>query len=257
MKRLLLSALIILFTFGGLSAQRRGGSGLVDRSQESESYLTFSVGPEYCFSDTQGDAWNQLSFNNNEMSIGYRTTYANSLGYKVAFSSSNFTGNDKGWVKDRRYTYSTNVLQLSLQGEYCVKIGRRYYYRPTPNSIYGFAGAGMLRSDANLELKSITKAYDYRDDYSYKSRNVLPNIRFNYAPFVYFGMGYRYDLNNNFILGAEFNFKYAFTDYIDGFKPPTVVLVDGVRTVSKSNDVFGGISLTVSYLLGTAYLKRN
>ena len=252
MKRLLISVLIVLFSFGGLSAQKRGGRGLVDRSQESLSYLTLSVGPEYCFSDTQGDAWNQISINNNEISIGYRTTYANNFGYKAAFNYTNFTGNDEGYKGDRRYTYTSNVLQLSIQGEYSLKIGRHYYYRPTPNSIYGFAGAGMLRSNANLLIGN-----DHRDNYIYRSKNISPYIPFDISPFVHFGFGYQYNFNNNFLIGAEFNFRYAFSDYIDGFKPPTFDLNNGTKMVSKSNDVFGGISVTVSYLLGSAYLKRN
>ncbi|MDD4969553.1 MAG: DUF6089 family protein [Paludibacter sp.] len=252
MKRLLLSVLIVLFSYGGLSAQRRGGRGLVDRSHESLSYLVVSIGPEYCYSDTQGDLWYQMSFKNNDMSIGYRTTYSNNLGYKVTFNNSNFTGNDTGSKYARRYSYSSNVMQLSLQGEYSLKIGRHYYYRPTPNSIYGFAGAGMLRSNANLYIGS-----DYRDNYIYRSKNISPYIPFDISPFVHFGLGYQYNFNNNFVIGAEFNFKYAFSDYIDGFKPPTIDLNNGTKMVSKSNDVFGGISFTVSYLLGSAYLKRN
>jgi len=252
MKRFLLCVLIVLFSFGGLHAQVRGGyRGLIDERSESKHFVTLSFGPEYCFSDTQGDAWNQLNINNNEISIGYRTTFANSFGYKAAFNYSNFSGNDIGSKYARRYTYTSNVLQLSLQGEYNIKIGREYYNRPTPNSIYFFMGAGMLRSNANLNING-----DYRDNYQYKSRNVSPFVPFDYAPFAHFGMGYQYNFNNNFMIGAEVNFRYAFSDYIDGFKPNTLVLPTGTF-VSKSNDVFGGISFTVSYLLGFSYMKRN
>jgi len=253
MNRFLLSVLFFLFSFSVLHAQSHGGSGLVNRNEENLHFMTFSYGPEYCFSDTQGDTWNQLNINNNELSIGYRTIFWNNFGYKVAFNYNHFTGNDNGSKYIRRFNYSSNVLQLSIQGEYSVKIGRQYYNRSTPNSIYGFAGAGFLRSDANLNIDSIKG----RGGYTYKSRNVAPFIHYDYAPFVHMGFGYQHYLNDNLLIGAEFNFNYTFSDYIDGFKPPTVKQTNGTKTVSLSNDVFGGFSVTISYMLGSIYKRRN
>jgi hypothetical protein len=243
MRRLLLSVLIVSFFLGGLQAQR--GGGLVDKNDESQSYLSLSFGPEYCLSDEQTPLLHQLSFNDNDFTLGYRTTYANNLGYKLAFSYSSFTGNDN-WAKiiSRRYSYSSGVMQLALQAEYFIKIGRRYYYKPTPNAIYFFVGAGVLRSNANLNTNN-----DIRSKYIYKP--------ISYAPVIPIGFGYQYNFNNNFLLGAEFNARYPFSDYIDGFKPPLVILKDGTKTVSKSNDVIGGFSITFTYLLGFNYLKRN
>ena len=243
MRRLLLSVLIVSFFLGGLQAQR--GGGLVDKNDESQSYLSLSLGPEYCLSDEQTPLLHQLSFNDNDFTLGYRTTYGNNLGYKLALSYSNFTGNDN-WAKeiDRRYSYTSSVLQLALQAEYFIKIGRRYYYKPTPNAIYFFVGAGVLRSDASLNLGGAPP----RSNYIYKP--------ISYAPVIPFGFGYQYNFNNNFLLGAEFNGRFPFSDYIDGFKPPLVILKNGVKTVSKSNDVMGGFSITFTYLLGYNYLRR-
>ena len=235
MKRLLLSVLIISFFFGELQAQR--GRGLVDRSEESQSFITLSLGPEYCQSDVQGSIFNPISLNNNDLTFGYRTTFANNLGYKIAFSTSNFSGQDNSSIYKRRYSYTSNVIQLALQAEYFIKIGREYYYKPTPNAIYFFLGAGYLKSNANLNLGSSGKL----GKYFYKP--------ISYAAVIPFGIGYQYNFNNNFLLGAEFNARYPFSDYIDGFKPP--------NTFSKSNDVMGGISITLTYLLGFQYLKRN
>jgi hypothetical protein len=235
MKRLLISVLIVSFFFGGLHAQR--GRGLVDRSEESQSYLSLSLGPEYCQSDLQGSMFNPISLNNNDFTIGYRTTFANNLGYKLAFSYSNFSGKDNNSIYTRDYSYTSNVIQLALQAEYFIKIGRQYYYKPTPNAIYFFLGAGYFKSNANLNLGNS----GILPHYSYKPTS--------YAPAIPFGIGYQYNFNNNFLIGAEFNGRYSFSDYIDGFKPP--------NTSSKSNDVMGGISFTLTYLLGFQYLKRN
>jgi hypothetical protein len=242
MRRLLFSVLIVSFFLEGLQAQR--GRGLVDKNDESQSYLSVSLGPEYCLSDTQTPLLHQLSLSDNDITFGYRTTYASNLGYKLAFSLSNFTGNDNFNPGVRRYSYSSSVMQLALQAEYFIKIGRRYYYKPTPNAIYFFVGAGVLRCNANLNTNN-----DIRGNYIYKP--------ISYAPVIPIGFGYQYNFNNNFLLGAEFNGRYPFSDYIDGFKPPLVILKNGVKTVSKSNDVMGGFSITFTYLLGFNYLKRN
>ena len=242
MRRLLLSVLIVSFFLGGLQAQR--GRGLVDKNDESQSYLSLSLGPEYCWSDEQGALFNQISLKDNDITLGYRTTYANNLGYKLAFSYSDFTGNDSGSKYARRYNYFSSVMQLALQAEYFIRIGRRYYYKPTPNAIYFFVGAGVLRVNANLNTNN-----DIRGNYSYKP--------LSYAPVIPMGFGYQYNFNNNFLLGAEFNFRYPFSDYIDGFKPPLVILKNGTKSVSISNDVMGGFSFTFTYLLGFNYLRRN
>src|ERR1035437_3904012 len=113
MRRLLLSVLIVSFFLGGLQAQR--GRGLVDKNDESQSYLSLSLGPEYCLSDEQGSLFKQISLKDNDFTLGYRTTYSNNLGFKLAFSYSNFTGNDNGSKYVRNYSYSSSVLRLALQ----------------------------------------------------------------------------------------------------------------------------------------------
>ena len=243
MKKLLISFMVVLSIFGGLNAQQRGTRGLVDRSMESNSYLTFSIGPEYCQSDTQGKLWNQLPLLGNDankgifdydLSVGYRTTYANNLGYKLAFNYSSFGGNDIGAKFARRYEYNSSVFQLAIQGEYSVKLGRQYYYKATPNSVYIFLGAGILSTNVNLN-------YNILSHYVY-AKNA-------FAPVFPFGFGYQHDFNNNFLIGIEFNGRYPLSDLIDGFKPP--------YPESKSNDIMGGISFTFSYFLGANYLRRN
>lgn len=242
MNRLILCFMFFLFIFDGLHAQQRGGRGLVDRSQESDSYLTFSFGPEYCQSDTEGKFWNQIPLvgvNANkglfdyDLSAGYRATYANNLGYKVAFNFSSFGGNDIGSKYPRRYEYYSNVMQLAIQGEYSIKIGRQYFYKQTPNSVYIFLGAGLLYADANLN-------YNVLGHYEYAKNTI--------APVFPAGFGYQHNFNNNFLIGVEFNVRYPLTDFIDGFKPP--------YPESKSNDVMGGVSFTISYLIGEPYLRR-
>lgn len=225
------------------------GSGLINRNNLSLDYLTVSIGPEYCFSDIQGSFDKQISLKDHDISFGFRKTFSNDFGYKVAFNYSNFAGKDSNDDNDasivRNYSYTSSVMQLAIQGEYSLKIGSGNYNHPAANSIYVFLGAGVLRSDAKLNLNSQLP----RDNYIYKP--------VYYAPVIPLGIGYQYDFDNGFLMGAEFNFRYPFSDYIDGFKPPTVVLQNGKTTVSRSNDVMGGLSITFSYLIGTEYLNRH
>jgi len=239
-KRLLLPVLIFIFLNAGLHAQR--GSGLVDKSRETTSYLIFSAGPEYCFADTQRDPSFKLNLDNTDVSLGFRKLFSNNFAYKVSFNYSHFMGDDIGYTKIRKYSYSSKVFQFAVQGEYHIKIGPAYYYKPTPNSIYLFLGIGGLKSIADLNTSN-----DVRGDYIYK-----PSYT---APVIPFGFGYQYNFNNNFLIGAEFNARYPFSDYIDGFKPPKVDL-EGTKSGSLSNDVMSGFSITLSYLLGNEYLKR-
>jgi hypothetical protein len=240
MKRLFLSVLI-LFTFFLVPHAQRRSRGLVNESKETQGYLFLSIGPEFCFADPTASPYSQSLLKNNNFTLGYRKLYPNNLGYKFEVSCMNFTGNDTVSLSSiRRYSFHSQVLKAAFMGEYSIILGRRYYYRSTPSLIYGFLGAGVLRSIANLNCDPANIV----DNYTYK--------RIYNCPVIPFGGGYRYNFNNGFLLGFEVNYNYTFSDYIDGFKPPSV----GSKKFSKSNDIFGGISLTFSYLLGSEYLNR-
>jgi hypothetical protein len=244
MKRLSLSVLILLFFFIELNAQSRS-RGLVDKSRETQSYLFFSAGPEFCFADPTGSPFSQSVLKNYNLSLGYRKLFPNNFGYRLEMSYLNLTGKDTVSLNNpRRYSFNTNVLKTSVIGEYSIIIGRRYYYRSTPNIIYGFLGVGFLRTNANLN-------YDPANPIAHYCYKKIYN-----CPVIPFGGGYRYNFNNGFLMGIEINYNFPFSDYIDGFKPPLNILNNGTKSVSKSNDIFGGISLTFSYLLGTQYMNR-
>ena len=244
MKRLSLSVLILLFFFIELNAQRRG-RGLVDESREIQSYVFFSVGPEFCFADPSGSPFSQSVLKNYNLSLGYRKLLYNNLGYRLELSYLNLTGNDNVSLNStRRYSFNTNALKASVIGEYSIIIGQRYYYRSTPNIIYGFLGVGMLSSNADLNYDP---AYPIAH-YTYKKIYTCPVIPF--------GGGYRYNFNNDFLMGVEINYNFPFSDYLDGFKPPMKKSVAGTRMVSKNNDIFSGISFTFSYLLRAGYQSR-
>lgn len=236
MKRLLFSVLIVLIFNTGIHAQR--GRGLVDKSDESTSYLTLSVGPSFCFSDTKKFALSLPILSNYDLSFGYRKLFSSNFGYKFAFNYSNYTGKDTlSKTSTRDYHFASNVMQLALQAEYHIKIGRAYYYKPTPNSVYLFMGAGVMKSNANLVINQQRALYEYKINKDF------------YAPVIPFGFGYQYNLKDKLLIGAEMNWRFPLTDFVDGFSPP--------YPESKSNDITGGFSVTLTYLLGFEYLRRN
>ncbi len=240
MKKILLSILLVMLILVSVQAQRR--NGLIGRRVASSGSLIFTFGPNYSFADPFdskgffGPLINQNILLNEDVSIGFRQIFSNNFGYRASFSYDHFTGSDVGvnvnqyrTNPSRNYSFYTNALQLSAVGEYSYMWGRRYS-RYAPNCVYAFAGLGVMG------FLPILSWHPYQTS--------TYNIRTNetiVTPVIPYGIGYRYDLNTEFSIGAEVNLRFTFSDYLDGFKPPP--------PDSKSNDVFEGLSLTLTYKL--------
>jgi hypothetical protein len=228
MKKLLISISLVMLTFSALQAQRR--NGLIGHRTQSNGSLVLSFGPNYLYGDPDcskgflGPIFNQSMLKNENISLGYRHTFTDDFGYKVAASYDHFTGND---IKtDRNYSFETSAFQFAGQGEYYYHFGRRFRRR-WPNTVYGFLGVGLMASNAILARPTL----DNRGRYKYRQNDITPVIPY--------GFGYKYDIDYQFSIGAEFCWRYTFSDFLDGFKPP--------YPYSVSNDVLEGFSLTLSY----------
>ena len=228
MRKLFLSSLLILLIPITLKAQRRYGQ--IEKSSVSTGAIFFSIGPEYCFADTKKSPFSQNVLNNKDFSVGFKVKYPNNFGYKALINYTTVTGSD-GYTEVRNYSFSTKIWQMSIQGEYTFNLGQLFGHSSSPNSIYLFLGIGMLNSNADLN-------YSQRIDYDYKTNQ---DNEIGTSAIIPYGIGYQHDFNNNFVLGVEYNLRYSFSDYLDGFKPP--------YPDSKSNDVLQGFSLTLSYKL--------
>jgi len=193
-------------------------------SSKSTQSVIVSLGTEYCFADTKESVTKQSPLKNIDMSFGLRIKYPTNFGYRVNVGYSTFTGSDGASVS-RSYSFASKTIQLSAMGEYTLSFGEAYETSSTPNSIYFFAGVGLLNCRANLD-------YYPKANYQYKADT-------NNSPFIPFGMGYQYNFSNNFQLGVEYNVRWSFSDYLDGFKPP--------RSASKSMDMLQGFSITLGY----------
>jgi len=191
---------------------------------ESIGSVIVSLGPEYCFADTKETAITQSPLRNYDISFGIRIKYPTNFGYRVSIGYSAFTGSD-GASPARSYSFASQACHIAAMGEYTLSFGNVYGDRIAPNSVYIFAGMGLLNSRANLN-------YSFKTDYEYNTNATV-------SPFIPVGIGYQYNLSNNFQLGVEYNVRWSFSDYLDGFKPP--------YPASKSSDVLQGFSITLGY----------
>jgi len=239
MRKLLLLILLLTLLFDGLYAQRR--NGIIGRRRESSGLFVFSFGPDYCYGDPDdsrpflGPVFNQNLLKNLDFSLGYRQTYGSTFnqipstyGFKASINYGDVTGAD---IKNltRGYSFNSRLIQFKIQAEYALYFGGGRYSRFKPNSVYGFLGTGIMQTESNL-----TNSTGYGNSkYLYKKSDL--------APIIPYGVGFMHDFDNNFSLGAELNFEFTFSDYIDGFKPP--------YPESKSNDVLNGFSIVLSYKL--------
>lgn len=224
MKRILLVFIIILLVVSDLDAQRR--NGLIRRRIESSGFLMLGMGPAVLFGEP-GSAFNNMFENgihNWDMSLGFRHRLpGGNFSYMVNFDYGNYAGTDKGSYLDLRgYSNISNVMELAARGEYTYFFGGRYA-RINPHGVYAFLGSGALYSNTTY-----TGQKPGGNDYA----NPI------YAAIIHYGVGYQYQMDVNWFIGAEIGSRFVFSDFVDGFH--------SVR-YSKSNDVITGIKFTVAY----------
>lgn len=224
MKNGLICFLVILLFLPEVNAQRR--NGLIVRRLESAGSLILSVGPTYCIGDQYGFPLNKSlsgGIHNIDVSLGFRHRFTGNYGYKATLSYNNFAGDDMG--NPRGFSFVSNEIQLTIQGEYAIFWGKKYG-RTTPHSLYGFAGFGIMNSKADLIYDPVKRG-NAGDTYQATDT----------APLIPFGMGYQYEINQKMSLGAEGTIQYTFSDFVEGFKTKK----------STSNDVFMGLVFTFQY----------
>lgn len=227
MGKLLLS--IILITIFHIELKAQHANGLFGEKNAVNGTILFSVGPEYGFTDTKESPLNQPLTKNWGISLGFRQKLIQNFGYKALVNYTNISGSD-GVYDTRSFSFSSRIWQMAVRAEYSIdfKLNNRLF--ACPKSIYFFLGVGFLNSSADLKYNAL------RSNYIYETR---ASNQFAVSPFIPIGIGYQYDFKENLSVGLEYNFKYTFSDYLDGFKPPL--------SSSKSNDSLEGLSFVVGY----------
>lgn len=232
-KSLPILLLLILFFQFELGALNR--YGLIGKKHGGNGFVFISAGPSYCFSDMQGSIFeNSITNGNNyKIDLGYKHQFKNDFAISGSLQYGNYIGNDGDY--SRKYAYLADIIGITARGEYSISFnnisfrkfnrGRYSYLRDKPNSIYTFVGGGLISNNIiKADLNAGTNA-------QFKPNSI--------AFVIPFGFGYQYRIGPNFIIGAELEWQYALSDYLEGLHP--------FPPSSKSNDVLGGISITFAY----------
>ncbi len=123
----------------------------------------------------------------------------------------------------RGFYFENQIFELSVTGEFYVSslIDR------LPLEIFGYLGAGIFYHNPQLTVPPDTEMPD--DEYSL------------IQPAIPMGIGIRYPINENFVIGFDIGHRMTFTDYIDGF----------TRPASDYDDSYFLGSLRISYFFSS------
>lgn len=212
------------------------------------------IGSSQVFGDIGGTASDQNWFGLRDLSID-ETNIAGALHgaykktHRVSFQGNfNFgmaQGSDEGSKSDRGRSYSTTMFELSGQVKYFFvtedkkyRSAALYSKRGMVNNYstfaaYAFAGAGV-----NFALVSHGDAVVLPVDEYRSGLNIVPVIPF--------GVGVRYILDDRTYLEGEFGYRYAITDFIDGYNQ---------TASSKYSDLYYFFIVSYNYRIKTT--RRN
>jgi hypothetical protein len=144
---------------------------------------------------------------------------------------------ERGSNEGRGYEASTTIFEPALIGEY-------YFVKNSAETSYLFnkgRSKGMIGFLKSLDFYAFTGIGGLI--YSVEPNEVFKNSgRFNPGRFtavVPLGLGGTLSAYPNLKFGLELGFRYALTDYIDGFTSPD----------SRANDVYYFLNLNVTYRL--------
>lgn len=124
---------------------------------------------------------------------------------------------DPAWRCQRNYNFNTPVTEFSalmvwnLFGNNSNELGRRF-------SPYLFAGAGVSWLNISRDYSRLNKAC-FGSSSKEQLGLVIDSIKSlaGSIPVIPVGAGIQYYFSPSISLTAETNFRYAFTDYLDGF----------------------------------------
>lgn len=175
-----------------------------------------------------------------------RYRFNHTLALRASASAMMVRGNDK-WSSDiqvvnRGKSFSNNILEMSLVGE--LYMPRRFHspkqdFRLNVMDLYVFGGFSVFHHSPKLQGPVI-------DDYDYRIVNT-PDIYDNWQLGVPMGAGIKWTFSRRWSLGLDFNFRYTFFDYLDGFRRP----------YSNRNDFFFTSNINVGFVIDSHQYESN
>lgn len=144
-------------------------------------------------------------------------TYTGSISWRMSVARGKLAGDDNSWVGtdrvDRGFSFSSPLTELALHAEYQLlnheawrvsKTSRRYF------DAFLFVGAGVAlvnpKTNFNKSLGDEYPAWIAEDERNRKTAMLTIPV----------GLGVKYELGGNFIIGADFSLNPVFNDYLDG-----------------------------------------
>ena len=199
--------------------------------------LLGGIGPTGFLGDLGGADQNgshflkDYNFNSTRFNVnaGVRYRKSSAFGFKGMLTYAMVSGNDALTKDPIRYNRNLNfrspIIELSAQVEYYLLnektkslytiAGLKSKKKKRKFAPYLFAGIGAFyynpREKLNSEWYSVRK-------YHLEGQGLPggPKQFSNFNVAIPFGLGFRYNLNKRWSIGAEFGYRKTFTDYIDG-----------------------------------------
>lgn len=211
------------------------------------------VGPSFSFPDIGGYSigdnyfgfkdlsYRQTRFNING-NIKYRFSRTANARLSLTYAMLHAT-DIRGSNEGREYEANTSLFEPALLCEY-------YFIKNKYESSYLFMrGKSLWALLSSLDFYAFTgvggASFSVKGNDALIERGISQPGSTDFAGFslvVPAGIGATLVYNPNLNLGVEFTGRWANTDYLDGFDPPTV---------SKVNDVYYFLNFTVTYKLKT------
>lgn len=161
---------------------------------------------------------------------------------KLTGSALMIKGNDR-WSSDidvvnRGKSFTNNIYEAALMGEvYMPKRAMRPKRDFSFNRMDLFLFAGLAAFHHSPQVNG-----DYIDDFD---ENLMRNSQWIYGNWQMafpLGLGWQWTLGNRYVMGLDFNFRYTFFDYLDGFRRP----------YSDRNDFYFTSTLSFGFILSSA-----
>lgn len=159
---------------------------------------------------------------------------------RASYIGGQAAGNDKNFNEERKsrgFNFTSNINELSILFEYDILGHKRYKDGIFKKlfSPYIFVGAGVTFTDGTTNYNPGT-TWDptgIAEDKAAKKPGTLPTIPF--------GLGVKYDLSEQWVLGVEYGFRPLFNDYFDGVSK---------SGNSSNDDWYSVLSINLTYRFG-------
>ncbi len=176
-------------------------------------------------------------------SIRYKIDPTFSLNWSLSYAKGG--GRDEGSRNERGRSYNVRLYEFSGRFEYFFlkedkqyRSAAMYNRRGMVNNFSTFAGYAFLGLGVTYSVSEHGDAIVYPFDEYRSGANVIPVIPY--------GLGVRYIFDEKTFLNGEFGYRWALTDYVDGYKQ---------TEASKHTDLYYFFILSLHHRLKTT--RRN